>query len=732
MSHARFAEIALDGAIGKTLDYEIPLGLLEQVMIGSRVKIPLRGRLTFGVVVKTKQESIYNQVKPIDSLCNSGHLSEPLMQLSLWMSQFYVTPLDQVLRMLIPTAIKKEVQKRVVVWIRPSPTFQDLFLPENEILTEKPKKKLQKLFIKFPEGITKTKLLKTTSLTEEELGMLLEKKFLLPIESVAVDACVLSTPKTLTEEQEKAAIEVNKALEKREFTPFLLWGVTGSGKTEVYFKAIEKALSLNLSVLFLVPEIALAQQTIDRLKMRFKEEVAVMHHKLSEGERAEAYNKMASGEIRIALGPRSVLFAPLQNLGLILIDEEHEGSYKAQEERCAYHAKEVALVRGKIQNCTVVLGSATPSFESYQNALKGKFRLIKLTERPKGLPMPKITTVKMELEWEKAKHKTLFSDRLLSAVKRTVANGEQALLFLNRRGFYSLRMCKECSTAAGCPHCSTSLTYHKESNRLLCHLCAYEECPPSTKCKNCGCTEALQYKGAGTEWVEKKLKAIFPEVRTLRMDADTTRLKHGHDTLIRQFRSGKADVLIGTQMIAKGLDFPNVTLVGILDLDGSLQIPEYRSSEQVFQLITQVAGRAGRALENGEVILQTNLCDQPAIRHGSKQDFLGFFQEEMEQRSLFEYPPFCQITRFILSGLIQEQVINGAETIRSLLSEKLPPTSTIFPINPCGKEKIKDRFRYHFLVKSNPPLTLGNYCDTLPKIKGVDLKIDVNPVQTYF
>lgn len=732
MQDARFAEIALDGAIGKSLDYEIPSSLLGKILAGSRVKIPLRGRLTAGVVIKTKNESAYPTLRPITSLCSNGHLSEPLMQLSLWMSQFYVTPLDQVLSMMVPSAIKQNVKKRETIWIQASPSLQELFSPLYEDIPEKSKKKLEKLLQKFPEGVSKARLLKATNLSEEQLTSLLEKKILLPIGSVETDSVVLATPKTLTDEQRSAASAIETALEKKTFTPFLLWGVTGSGKTEVYFKAIEKALSQNQSVLFLVPEIALAQQTIDRLKMRFKEEVAVMHHKLSEGERAEAYNKMASGQIRIALGPRSVLFAPLHNLGLILIDEEHESSYKAQEERCAYHAKEVALVRGKIQNCTVVLGSATPSFESYQNALKGKFTLLKLTERPKGLPMPKITTVKMEHEWDKAKHKTLFSDRLLTAIKKTVEQGEQALLFLNRRGFYSLRMCKECHEAAGCPHCATSLTYHKDSHRLLCHLCGYEECPPNPKCKNCGSTEALQYIGAGTEWVEKKLKQIFPHIRTIRMDADTTRLKDGHEVLIRQFRSGKADVLIGTQMIAKGLDFPNVTLVGILDLDGSLQIPEYRSSEQVFQLITQVAGRAGRSLENGEVILQTNLCDQPAIRHGSKQDFLSFFQEEIEQRSLFEYPPFCQLTRFILSGLSQEAVMNAAETIRSLLQERFPPTSTIFPINPCGKEKIKDRFRYHFLVKSNPPLILGNYCAGLPKIKGVDLKIDVNPVQTYF
>jgi primosomal protein N' (replication factor Y) len=412
---------------------------------------------------------------------------------------------------------------------------------------------------------------------------------------------------------------------------------------------------------------------------------------------------------------------------LIIVDEEHEPSYKQSEEAPCYHARDVTVVRGKLSHATVILGSATPSLESYTNALNGKYTLSRLTERPGNAFLPKVTIVDM-----RGKKFNLFSDSLLQEIEKRLKVGEQSLLFLNRRGFHTAQSCQQCGHTVQCPHCSLSLTFHKGENTLACHLCNYELTPPPRSCPECHNPESLKYKGAGTEQVERALHAIFPEIRTLRLDGDTTRHKGSHEKFFKQFRSGKADVLIGTQMVAKGLHFPSVTLVGVLNADASLQIPDFRASEHVFQLLTQVAGRSGRGALPGEVLIQTYLPDNSTIRHAAAQDYETFYREEVEARKLFQYPPFSHLIKFCFSGLSLSETQAHAEQVRSFLIRHLPAAFELLPVTPCGYAKVKDHFRFQFLVKGDHPHIVTALLPQIPKHSKVRMTLDVDPLSTFF
>ncbi|MDX8430388.1 MAG: primosomal protein N' [Candidatus Algichlamydia australiensis] len=427
---------------------------------------------------------------------------------------------------------------------------------------------------------------------------------------------------------------------------------------------------------------------------------------------------------------------PLPNLGLIIVDEEHDNSYKQTDEMPCYNGRDVAIMRAKLENAVCLLGSATPSLESYTNAKNGKYKLSILKNRPKNARRPKITLVDLMREAEKEKRIPLLSAPLLAAIEKRTALGEQSLLFLNRRGYNSFLLCSECNESIKCPHCELSLTFHKKENLLTCHLCDYTLNPPPRKCPKCA-AETLNYRGAGTEQVERTLKAIFPEIRTLRMDADTTRHKGSHDELFKQFRSGKADVLIGTQMIAKGLHFPAVTLVGVLNSDGAMNIPDFRSSENLFQLVTQVAGRSGRSLLEGEVIIQSRMPTHPLIQLAAKDDYENFYTQEIEERKLFHYPPFTQIARLIFSGLKDGATMSFAKDARDILLKLLPPTYEILPVVPCGYAKIRDRYRFQFLIKGpKKGFTLSNALinlqTKLKTPKETRYTIDIDPQSTHF
>ncbi len=496
----------------------------------------------------------------------------------------------------------------------------------------------------------------------------------------------------------------------------------------MYLQAIEKTLSLGKGVLFLVPEIALTSQTVERMRSRFDKRIAILHHRLSDGQRRDAWHKIESGEIPLVVGARSALFSPIARLGLIIVDEEHDSSYKQSEEPPLYHARDSAIVRGKMAKASVVLGSATPSLESFHNACQGKYKLHRLKSRPDNASLASVVIIDMKQEFEKAKGFTLFSERLLSEIEKRSKSGEQSLLFLNRRGFHTAQTCKACSHTVECPHCAIPLTFHKGEMRLSCHLCSFELSPPPRSCPKCGSVEAVKFRGAGTEQVERALHAIFPKIRTLRLDGDTTRHKGSHEKFFKQFRSGKADVLIGTQMVAKGLHFPSVTLVGVLNADAGLQIPDFRSSERVFQLLTQVAGRSGRGALAGVVLIQTTLPDHPTIAHAARQDYEPFFQEELETRRLFHYPPFCRLIKFVAAGSDEAKTLAFMLKVRDLMLKALPPSCEALAVAPCGYAKIKDLFRFQFLVKAEAIPSLPE----LPKQSGIRLFVDIDPISTYF
>ncbi|MCB1109435.1 MAG: primosomal protein N', partial [Chlamydiia bacterium] len=491
-----------------------------------------------------------------------------------------------------------------------------------------------------------------------------------------------------------------------------------------------------LGVILLVPEIALTSQTIERLKSRFTEKIGILHHRLSDGERFDIWHSIRKGEIQIVVGARSAIFSPVKNLGLIIVDEEHESSYKQTDEAPCYHARDVAIMRGKLLKATVVLGSATPSLESYANAKGGKYSLLTLKKRAKNAVMPQVKLIDMKAEYAKAEGFTLFCSDLIEGIKTRLSRGEQTLLFLNRKGYHTFQMCAGCGESVKCPHCSVSLTYHKKTHHLSCHLCSYVLAPPPTECPLCKATATLHFKGVGTEQVERTLHALFPDIRTLRMDGDTTRHKGSHDLLFKQFRSGKADVLIGTQMIAKGLHFPAVTLVGVLNSDGALNLPDFRSSENVFQLLTQVSGRSGRGDLKGEVIIQSSLKGHPVFHHASTEDYDTFFNEEMESRKLFAFPPFTRLTKLVFSGKHEAAVKRAADTFHMRLLEKLPSEFSLYPVIPCGYAKIKDNFRFKLLIKGNKPLLLSSILSATERAaalpRSIRLLIDVDPTSIFF
>ncbi|HTA95355.1 MAG TPA: primosomal protein N', partial [Verrucomicrobiae bacterium] len=461
---------------------------------------------------------------------------------------------------------------------------------------------------------------------------------------------------------------------------FLLHGVTGSGKTEIYLQALAHALEQGKGAIVLVPEISLTPQTVERFKARFSSGklqtlVAVLHSHLSAGERHDEWHKIRQGRARIVIGARSAIFAPVEPLGLIIVDEEHETSYK-QEEAPRYHARDVAIMRGQMENAVVVLGSATPSLESFYNCKRGKFSLLELPERVDNQKMPRVRVVDMRQAAHKEKGTPLFSPQLKEAINQRLDRGEQTILFLNRRGYSTSLQCPKCGYVCNCPNCSLALTFHRQEQKLACHICGHvEKVPlvcPNEKCKN----PAIRFSGTGTQRVEETLAKLFPKARIQRMDADTMKRKDDYRKVLGDFRAGKTDILVGTQMIAKGLHFPNVTLVGIIYADLALHQPDFRAGERTFQLLTQVAGRAGRGDVEGEVFVQAFAPFHPAIQYARRHDFNGFYEQEIEFREQLKYPPVSRVALLTLKGRNEEKVKFSAEHLKRELEKNLKQSSS--------------------------------------------------------
>ncbi|RIJ69196.1 primosomal protein N' [Rummeliibacillus sp. POC4] len=534
----------------------------------------------------------------------------------------------------------------------------------------------------------------------------------------------------LTGEQTEALTQILQSMKEKAATTFLLHGITGSGKTEVYLQAIQEAINQGQEAIVLVPEISLTPQMTERFRARFGDLVAVMHSGLSKGEKYDEWRKIGRGEVKVAVGARSAIFAPFTNLGLIILDEEHESTYK-QEDTPRYHARDVAIWRSHFHHCPVILGSATPSLESFARAKKNVYTLLTLSERAKKQSLPSVQVVDMREELHSG-NRSMFSTSLTEAIQERLARKEQMVLFLNRRGYSSFVLCRDCGTVVQCKNCDISMTYHRSTETLKCHYCGYEQHVP-TECPECH-SEHIRFFGTGTQKIEAEIHKVFPEARVLRMDVDTTRQKGAHERILDDFGAGKADILLGTQMIAKGLDFPKITLVGVLSADTSLNLPDFRAAERTFQLLTQVSGRAGRHDLPGEVIIQTYSPEHYAIQLSKEQHYEPFYEQEMAMRHKFAYPPYFYV---VLIQVTHEDVMMAAEYAGKVMDWlKLKLSTQVGLIGPTAASisRVQNRYRYQCLIKYKKEPNLIETLQQLIRIyrtewikKGIQLTVDLDP-----
>lgn len=739
----KFASVILDVAVDKILDYGLSADQASTAKRGMRVEVPVKGYLRTGYIYAIKDTPGFPKVQGISRFTTESELiTEDLFELGVWMSKYYCVTLRETFQMMLPAVIRKDTTHKQQLFVMRGKTREELKEYCEKIRNQSsPQAAVLDVMLQVKKGILLSELLEQTGGSRSPVNTLAKNGWL-HVDIVRIDRSPLvneeyfqTKPKALNPEQAQALTSIQATLHDKRFATHLLYGVTGSGKTEVYLQAIDTALKLGYGTLMLVPEISLTTQTIERFRSRFEGKIAILHHRLSNGERFDEWHKIHRGEAQIVIGARSAVFSPIQRLGLIIVDEEHEHSYKQSESAPCYHARDVAVMRGKMTNSAVILGSATPCLESFHNASKGKYALNTLNQRADAASIPSFTIVDMQREFERAKGYTNFSEPLLKGIKERHEKGQQTILFLNRRGYHTTLLCQGCGQSVSCAHCAVSLTFHLGHNHLACHLCGYTVSPPPTECPLCRKGQTMKFRGVGTEQIQKALHAIFPDIRTIRIDADSTRHKGSQQKLLRDFGSGKADLLIGTQMIAKGLHFPEVTLVGVLNSDAGLNIPDFRASETVFQLITQVAGRAGRGRSKGEVIVQTSSPTNSTIMMAASQDFATFYEEEMKVREMFGYPPFSSLAKLTFSGASEQETRQAAETFRQHLAKCLPKEFSIHPIIPSGYAKIKDKFRFQLLLRgpSVYPMTqaIHDGKSQVPMPKTVYLLVDINPTSTF-
>ncbi|HXP35467.1 MAG TPA: primosomal protein N' [Chthoniobacterales bacterium] len=741
MMKPNYVRVIIDRAIHRELDYSVPDTLADRIGIGSRVRVPFRDKSALATVLATLEQSDAKGIRPIEALVGEAPaISESLLELAKWMSTYYCCPLETVMRSLLPQVIRRaEVGWKKQLFVQPLANIDSDKI--DNLRKRAPRQaELLKAIAKLEKPMPAAQLLRKTSFDNQTLRTL-AKRGLIELREEAVERdphadeqFIATTNLELNAEQALALNKITDALAVPETAkPILLHGVTGSGKTEIYLQAIRIALERGKSAIVLVPEISLTPQTVERFKSRFDEMhdvVAVLHSHLSEGERHDEWHKIHSGRAQIVIGARSAVFAPLKGLGLIIVDEEHETTYK-QEEAPRYHARDVAVVRAKIEKCAVVLGSATSSLESYHNATTGKYDLLTLTQRVDDQRMPLMRIVDLRQERRKGKIAPILSEKLSQAIAKRLEKREQTILFLNRRGFSTSLLCSNCGEVRDCPNCSVALTFHRHMARLSCHLCGHTAAVPK-KCPACG-KDALIYAGFGTEKVESTVSHLFPKANVRRMDADSMTRKEAYRETLRNFRTGKIDILVGTQMIAKGLHFPNVTLVGIINADLALHLPDFRAGERTFQLLTQVAGRAGRGETTGEVFVQTYTPFSPSIQFARHHDFAGYFQQELEFRERCDFPPFKHAILITVRSAHEGRAKLSAETLVRRLKESLGSEFILGDATPAPLEKLQGQFRFHILLRGEAIMRLSRLVretlDKLPLPEDVLATVDVDPYQ---
>lgn len=632
--------------------------------------------------------------------------------------------------------VKERLKKKELKYVIPLLSSADLEAAQESLPQRAEKQKeVLRYFVEHTEPVELRQLLTQLNISASTVKALVEKEFLAeqdmevyrdPYENRNFKR---TEPLPLTDDQQRAIVPILGTIENKLHEVFLLYGVTGSGKTEIYLQSIQDVIEKGREAIVLVPEIALTPQMVNRFKGRFGNLVAVLHSGLSAGEKYDEWRKIQRKEVKVVVGARSAIFAPFENLGIIIIDEEHETSYK-QEEMPRYHARDVAIERARKNNCPVVLGSATPALESFARAQKGVYKLLSLPTRMNKRALPAVEIIDMREEL-RAGNRSMFSRKLFELLKERVERKEQSVLFLNKRGHSSFVMCRDCGYVMNCPNCDISLTYHKVKEQMKCHYCGFESYVPN-HCPECS-SDYIRYFGTGTQKIEDELGKILPEARVIRMDVDTTGKKGSHERLLKEFHEGKADILLGTQMIAKGLDFPNITLVGVLSADTMLHLPDFRSSEKTFQLLTQVSGRAGRHELPGEVIIQTYTPEHYSVELAGTQDYDRFYNREMLMRKAHHYPPFYYLTLITISHEQLMTVVSATEKIAAFVRSRISNQAVVLGPAASPIPRINNRYRYHCLIKykREPELnkTLKAILDQYQNDtkSGLLVSIDVNP-----
>lgn len=736
----KIAKISLFSGMDKELSYLVPKELEPKISKGSMVRVPLRSSTATGVVMeicdnppqreeKFSLKRIYALVQP------EPVLTQDLIKLSLWMREYYGCGLQAIFESLIPSIVRigKGALELKEVSVVKLPGADEL----EKLSRRAPQQAKICSFLKnYKEPILKSALIKMTGVGAQAIDALSKKGVIKQQAREVVRSAfdddlssaelVSPVPHILNGEQQKALDDINLDIESGEFKTRLLYGVTGSGKTEVYMRAMKSVLENGGSCVFLVPEIALTPQTVGRLRSRLGDcGLVVWHSNLTDGQRLDAWRALARGEARVVVGARSCVFAPVKNLRLIIVDEEHDTAYK-QDKNPRYNGRDIAVLRAKLCGCACVLGSATPALETLYNAKNGKYLLSEIRNRIDGRKLPSVFIADMKRE----KPGTVLSRILCEKIAQRLDNMEQTILFLNRRGYSKIFECPDCGNVEECPHCSISLTWHRREDIVKCHLCGYTAKAPS-RCRKCG-SEKARWRGHGTQKVEDIVAQMFPSARVGRMDRDAMNRRDNYRRVLGDFRAGKLDILIGTQMIAKGLDFPRVTLVGIIDADISLHMPDFRAAEKTYQLIVQVAGRAGRGDGNGEVVIQTLKPESAPIQYAKRDDMNSFLEEELRNRTEFSYPPAMRLIRQIFRSRSEQKLAFYTEQFARAAEKELEGICQIKGPSPAPLEKSEDFYRWHiwYFCPSVKPVVAAilGLKKKFPMDEDIDDVLDVDPM----
>ncbi len=733
--------------LNRTFDYNIPKQLEELILVGSKVLVPFGngGKLTEAFVVGIKEKSTF-EVKDIAKL--EENLSNKQIALAKWMAKRYFCNVSDCIKlMLTPGTRNKNKEKRIqdktihCVYLKKEIEEIEFEIETGKIKSEKQKRLLN--FIKDNEGATVPEIEMFTDCSRAIVNTLVKNGYLEIVEKkvernpLLGRVCEKTDKLSLTEEQENAFKSVVETIDKEEYKQFLLYGVTGSGKTEVYLQLIEKVLNIGKNAIVLVPEISLTPQMLDRFISRFgKEDIAILHSKLSIGERHDEWERIREKKARIVIGARSAIFAPIENIGIIIIDEEHDSSYKS-ETNPRYNAKEIAKILAKENKAPLVLGSATPDMTTFYNATNEdengntKIQLLTLTKRANQSSLPKVEIIDLKQELANG-NRSMLSMELYNSIEENLKQKRQTILFLNRRGYSTFIMCRNCGYTVKCPNCNISMTYHSYKRKLKCHYCGHEE-NLVTICPECH-SDKIRYFGTGTQKLEQEIHKQFPEASTIRMDIDTVTKKNSHEVILNTFKNENIDILIGTQMVVKGHHFPNVTLVGVIAADSSLNIDDYRANERTFQILTQVAGRAGRENLPGKVIIQTYNPDNFSIICAQKQNYNLFYETEIALRRQLKYPPFCDIILIGFNSYHELEIKKVSDKMYQYLKQKLNKEEfKVLRPMPCPIDKIQNRYRWRIIIKGKMTEEANEILNTSLKdiyqenIKDTRIAIDINP-----